>query len=274
MGDLVQCDVHGEGERAYVCSHLAEHGVGLGFNANDPSEEDPFPDAWCDECELIRAAHDGWTDETEKLVTVLLLCSGCYEAARIRNTRTAVTLADLADLRWKCDSCEEWHTGPTLDFGYDAPAYWQTGHEKSAGLSSFSLAELPEWFLNEDLCIIDGQNFFVRGVIHLPIIGTTETFCWGVWGSLSKENFEKLLRTWEEAARVELTPMFSWLSNQIEEYEEDTLNLKMYAHVSEPGDRPRFELEPTEHPLSQEFHHGITAERVKEIMVKQVREVG
>lgn len=273
MGDLVQCDVHGEGEKAYVCSHLAENGVGLGFNAKEPSEEDPFPDAWCDECELIRAAHDGWTEETEKLVTVSLLCSGCYEAVRIRNTRTEVMLDDLAGLRWKCHACEEWHTGPSLDFGYDAPAYWNDEY-KSAALKSLALDELPEWLLTDDLCIINGKNFFVRGVIQLPIIGTAETFCWGVWGSLSKASFEKYVTALGEPEQVEVGPMFSWLSNQIDEYDDDTLNLKMTAYIGEPGDRPSFELEPTDHPLSREFHHGITAERVKEIMTKHLREVG
>jgi hypothetical protein len=61
----------------------------------------------------------------------------------------------------------------------------------------------------------------------------------------------------EDAERVELPPMFSWLSNQIDEYE-DTLNLKMYAHIPELGLRRIFELEPTEHQLSQDHHHGIT----------------
>lgn len=273
MGDLVQCDVHGEGEKAYVCSHLADNGVGLGFNANEPEEEDPFPDAWCDECELIREAHDGWTEETEKLVTVSLLCSGCYEAVRIRNTRTEVTLEDLAGLRWKCHTCEEWHNGPSLDFGYDAPAYWNDEY-KSAALKSLAVDELPEWLLTDDLCIIDGKNFFVRGVIQLPIIGTAKTFCWGVWGSLSKASFEKYVTALGEPEQVEVGPMFSWLSNQIDEYDDDTLNLKMTAYIGEPGDRPSFELEPTDHPLSREYHHGITAERVKEIMTKHLREVG
>ena len=40
----------------------------------------------------------------------------------------------------------------------------------------------------------------------------------------------------------------------------------MYAHIQEPEFRPHFELELTEHPLSQEYHHGITPERVREIM--------
>jgi hypothetical protein len=41
----------------------------------------------------------------------------------------------------------------------------------------------------------------------------------------------------------------------------------MYARLQKPPLRPHFELEPTSHPLSQEYHHGVTAERVKEIML-------
>jgi hypothetical protein len=41
----------------------------------------------------------------------------------------------------------------------------------------------------------------------------------------------------------------------------------MFAHLEEPPERPTFELELTDHPLSQEYHHGITPERVKEIMM-------
>jgi hypothetical protein len=180
-----------------------------------------------------------------------------------------VTLDDLADLRWKCGSCEEWHTGACLDFSYAAPYYWRQDYEKVNPRDPEFGTEIPETFLNEDYCAIENQHFFVRGLIHLPIIGSAETFCWGVWGSLSRENFEKLLLTFDDTDRAELREMFSWLSNQIDGYP-DSLNLKMYAHIQEPGSRPVFELEPTDHPLSQEYHHGIAAERVREIMMSRL----
>lgn len=274
MADLVQCDEHGETEKTYVCSHLIEQEAGQGFNRNEPSEENPYPDAWCDECELIREAHGGWNDESEALVTIRLLCSACYEKACIRNTRTAVTLDDVDDVRWKCDTCEEWHTGACLDFGYTAPIYWDHDHKVSTDSNPPSLEPIPEWFLNEDFCVVEGEHFFVRGIIHLPIVGTADTFRWGVWGSLSRENFEKLVKAFDDPDGIELPPMFSWLSNQIDDYDEDSVNLKMYAHIEELGERPWFELEPSEHQLSQEYYHGITAERVKEIMTKRLREIG
>jgi hypothetical protein len=108
-------------------------------------------------------------------------------------------------------------------------------------------------------------------VIHLPIIGTVVTFRWGVWGSLSRENFETALEMNDDPKRVELPPMFSWLSTQIPEYP-DTLSVKMYSHIEKVNWRPNFELEPSDHPLSREYHYGITAERVKEIMMARLRE--
>jgi hypothetical protein len=125
MDKKILCETHGECYRTYVCTHLLGESSGLGFNCGEASSDNLFPDAWCDDCELIRAAHDGWNDQSEKLAKISVLCSGCYERARIRNMRTSVTLEDLADLRWKCGSCEEWHTGPCLDFSYSSPYHWR-----------------------------------------------------------------------------------------------------------------------------------------------------
>jgi hypothetical protein len=107
MSKKVQCATHGESQETFACTHLLGEAAGLGFNRDEPTPENPFPDAWCDDCELIRSAHGGWNDESQKLLKISLLCAGCYERSRIRNTRTSVTFGDLATLRWKCGSCEE-----------------------------------------------------------------------------------------------------------------------------------------------------------------------
>jgi hypothetical protein len=260
MADMIQCETHGEQEKAFVCTHLASKTSGHGFHSNE-SDDNDFLDAWCDDCELIRDAYDGWAAESEKLIEVVWLCSRCFEWSRIRNTKTDVTLDDLETLRWKCGSCEEWHAGPCLDFSYSAPFYWS---EEDSDPQSGNILE-------KDYCVIDNHDFFVRGVIHLPIIGTAETFRWGVWGSLSSESFRRFWDTYDDPKRNELPPMFSWLSNRIAEYP-DTLNLKMSAQIPDLDSRPVFELELTDHPLSQEYYHGISAERVKEIMLGRLQD--
>lgn len=262
MSETIHCDTHGESEKTYVCTHLVGEDTGLGFNRNEPSEDNPFPDAWCDNCELIRAASGGWNEESEKLASISLLCSGCYERARIRNERPTSTLNELAHLRWKCSSCDEWHQGPCLDFGYSEPHYWSRELESGSA---------PGTYLTDDYCAIRNHDFFVRGIIHLPIIGTGKSFRWGVWGSISRENFEKLRAIPEDEAD-DLPPMFSWLSTQLPGYP-DTLSLKMYARPQRQNQRPHFRLEESGHPLAQEYHHGITSERVRELMRKLLPEV-
>jgi hypothetical protein len=272
VSDTVQCEVHGESPKAYVCIHLKDETSGLGFNREDPSEKNPFPDAWCDACEVVRAEHGGWDNVPEGLCKLALLCSECYERAGIRHTRPSVTFEDLAGLRWKCSSCDQWHTGPCLDFGFSEPYYWSKDCEKASRWSNLlprAIKKPSATFLDTDYCSIEGQSFFVRGLIRLPIIGAAEFFEWGVWGSLSQENFEKLLGMDKDPKRVELPPMFSWLSSQISDYP-DTLGLKMYAHIQELGMRPHFRLEPTDHPLAREYYHGIAPERVKEIMLRSL----
>jgi hypothetical protein len=90
-----------------------------------------------------------------------------------------------------------------------------------------------------------------------------------VWGSLSRQNFATLLKADQDREPVDEPPMFSWLSNTIAEYP-DTLNLKMRAHIQPSGSRPHFELQPSDHPLAQEFHRGITPQRVREIMLRRL----
>lgn len=187
MANKINCSTHGETEEAFVCSPLLGDSVGRGFNRKDPNAEHPFPDAGCDDCELIRTAPNGGYEESERLLKISLLCSGCYERSRIRNSRPSFTLANLKDFRWKCGRCEEWHTGPA------------------------------------------GDN----------------------------------------PKRVELPPMFSWLSSLIPDYPE-TLGLKMYARIRRADWRPYFDLEPSEHPLSIEQRCGIAPERIQQIMIARL----
>jgi len=87
MSEKIQCATHGECRETFVCTHLHGESSGLGFNRSEPDDKNQFPDAWCDDCEIIRVAHGGWNEQSEKLVKISLLCSGCYERSRIRNLR-------------------------------------------------------------------------------------------------------------------------------------------------------------------------------------------
>lgn len=155
-----------------------------------------------------------------------------------------------------CRCCGKYHNelpmsygSPVPDYCYDVPSEEQESRIE----------------MNEDLCIIDDEYFFIRGCIEIPVRDGEGPFIWDVWVSLSEGNFHKTNDYLEvEGREQKLEPMFGWLSTSIPCYPE-TINLKTMVHTRSVGVRPYIELEPTEHPLAIEQREGITIERIKQI---------
>jgi len=117
--------------------------------------------------------------------------------------------------------------------------------------------------LTSDTCIIDDEDFFIRGIIEMHIHDYPKTLAFGAWISLKRENFFKYLENFDSS---EIGPFFGWLSTNISYYKDDTLNLKTMAYFQGAGLRPKIELEPTDHPLAVNQHEGITLEKAWEIV--------
>ena len=117
---------------------------------------------------------------------------------------------------------------------------------------------------NPEACEIDRRHFYVRAQLVVPVVDGPEPFAWGVWSSLSKQNYERMLGLWETEGRESEEPYFGWLSVALPLYP-STLNLKALVHTQPVGQRPLLELEPTSHPLATEQQNGITMARVQQI---------
>lgn len=152
-----------------------------------------------------------------------------------------------------CRSCGQQHSDLPTVYGADAPALLETipANEREARAE-----------INDDLCMIDEQHFFIRGRIEIPILNSDEHFCWLVWVSLSEQNFVRTCELWERIGREKEPPYFGWLQNSLPFYP-DTLSLKTNVHTRAIGARPFVQLEPTDHPLAIEQREGITWERVQ-----------
>ena len=118
---------------------------------------------------------------------------------------------------------------------------------------------------NEDQCIVDGQHYFVRGHIEIPVTDCEETFIWSVWVSLSERSFEHMSDNWDTDGREDTAPYFGWLMSALPCYPE-TLHLKTSVQTQPVGCVPLISIEPSEHPLSTEQQNGITMERVHRII--------
>ena len=156
--------------------------------------------------------------------------------------------------RFKCLTCSEWHEGMP-GFSADAPLYFYYVPQEE---------RQRRCQLTPDTCVVDGEEFFIRGCLEIPVIGVSDPFIWGVWVSLSSINFREFRHLLEENERDSFGPYFGWLSAAIKGYPE-TEGLKTRVHLRNNGTRPNIELEPTDHPLSVEQRTGITVERVGQI---------
>jgi len=154
---------------------------------------------------------------------------------------------------YSCSCCGKYHDELPTSYGTLGPVYYE-----------FAPPEEREqrFELSEDLCVMDNENFFIRGCVEIPIIGTNEEFIWGAWVSLSEANFKKVQEHGNNPESLE--PMLGWFSTALPCYS-DTVNLKAKIHHRLDGLRPYIELEPTEHPLAVELRNGMTIERVQQI---------
>ncbi len=157
--------------------------------------------------------------------------------------------------RYRCAHCGELHDGPLFSYGADAPAYWY-------GLPEAERDARAE--LSDDLCVIDEEFFFIRARLLIPVHGGPHDFEWGVWVSLSEQNFRHAIERWNEPGREREAPSFGWLSTELPLYP-STLNLKSLVHTQPVGERPLVELEATDHPLAVEQREWITLQRVQDI---------
>ena len=156
---------------------------------------------------------------------------------------------------WACSVCGRRHEGLPLDWANDAPTYWDGGRAEG------------DW-LGSDVCVwtddAGARCYFIRGVLHIPIVGTDDGFRYGVWSSLSEQSFERVFELWDDEARIHEPPYFGWLSNSLAGYP-DTLNLPLDVITSALDLRPALVLRDGDHPLVREQRLGITMDRVREI---------
>lgn len=155
---------------------------------------------------------------------------------------------------FKFSTCGDIHEGMP-SFGVRAP------------LSYFVIPEgerAERCDLGSDECVIDRQQFFIRGCFDIPVRGQDEPFTWGVWVSLSEASYTKWAELFEEQLRSHAGPFLGWLNASLKPYP-DTMHLKTRVHLRDGGIRPFIELEPTDHPLAIEQREGITVGRVAEL---------
>lgn len=140
------------------------------------------------------------------------------------------------------------------DLSFDRPGY-------AADVPEEELEDRVK--LSEDLCIVDNEHYFIRGVLKIPIHDYDYDLGFGVWVSQKKENFEAYLDNYHTP---DIGPFFGWLSNEFRFGGQPTTSLKTMALFQGNGQRPLIELEESNHPLSVAQRNGISLDQAWEIV--------
>jgi hypothetical protein len=82
---------------------------------------------------------------------------------RIFGKRRPSALELLNGASWTCRSCHEQHRG-MFDLAADSPDQW----DQPETVEPNSALRFHGNFLSEDLCVLDGEHFFVRCVFEIP----------------------------------------------------------------------------------------------------------
>jgi hypothetical protein len=156
----------------------------------------------------------------------------------------------------RCHQCGKDHGELPLDVGYRRPVPYFLVPEAERATRCFD---------NDDLCEIDGKIFLVRGVLLVPIRGSEQSFGWGLWASVSKRSFDRIVARFDEDAFDE-PPMAGLLAVEPMGYE-GLLDQPVTVQLRSSRERPAFMMAPqSKHLLAREEREGITMERAHEIV--------
>ncbi|TQV71926.1 DUF2199 domain-containing protein [Denitrobaculum tricleocarpae] len=163
---------------------------------------------------------------------------------------------------FQCDLCGDLHKG-SPSFANDAPySYYRlTKSERTTQAQ-----------LTEDTCVINGESFFIRATLEIPIDDAEDPFCWGVWVSQSEKSFNRYIDTFHENQAEDGS--FGWLAVTMPGYKrtgegEPLEHLACNVEWQDKGTRPLVFPHECDHPLYGDVVDGISWDRAVEL-AKQI----
>jgi len=154
-----------------------------------------------------------------------------------------------------CAVCGETHAGETRDIrmGLPQPIFLLDEDER----------EHRSW-VGEDAAILDGERFFVRALLELPIAGEEGYFGYGAWVEVSEPAYAALVELWHDEDGWRSEPFAGTLANELSPYA-FTDGLPVRLRLRDVRLLPLVELEDGEHELVRAQRHGISPHRAHQL---------
>jgi hypothetical protein len=154
-----------------------------------------------------------------------------------------------------CLYCGKTHVGLRTDIAYRLPDdVWAIPGDDRAARAQFT----------DDLCEF-GDRRFIRCILLVPLIGSTNSFGWGIWVETTRSVSDRYVALYQEDATAE-PPHAGTIANRIPPYS-DALGAAVLIRFGLPNDRPVVEFPPgARSTLAQEQRQGIDTARHHEVL--------
>jgi hypothetical protein len=159
-------------------------------------------------------------------------------------------------MKIRCATCNELHDLTDMQIGYKRPDAWFAvpPDEREA-----------RWEIDADLAALDGERFFIRGVLPIPVHGEPQGYAWGVWAAVGEADYRRYEVLFDDPAPDGEPPFAGRIANQIPGYPQ-TLGVPITIHLEQGNARPSFMVDDAAHPLAVEQRGGVYLERVLEML--------
>ncbi|WP_190697817.1 MULTISPECIES: DUF2199 domain-containing protein [Cyanophyceae] len=163
-------------------------------------------------------------------------------------------------LPFLCSVCGQYHDNLLMDLAYQRPA----------DVFKVPANERPQRIrVNEDLCIIDDTEFYIRGVLMLPVHELVDSFRWGVWAQVDKEAFDYYHTHWNVPSTDNFRSLYGVLSGGISAYPNSD-QLMITIHLQANNQRPLFVVLNQKHPLGEAQRQGISLHDIEKFIAPVV----
>ena len=123
---------------------------------------------------------------------------------------------------------------------------------------------------SDDVCLMRGGRFFVRGVLPLPVTGRSVPYRIGLWVEVDETAYARVDERWNDPDQADEPAMPARVANAIPNLP-DTLGLDAALRLTGPRSRPDIFVADPSHPLALEQAGGITAHRAFEYTLLAMR---
>lgn len=162
---------------------------------------------------------------------------------------------------WTCPACGMRHGG-IFDLGYDHPDPWTAvGGPPQPNSALLEGGDV----LCEDFCVL-GDACFVRAVLPLPVSGSGQDFCYGVWAGVWPNAFEELLSCFDPGTQGRLGPYPCRVENRLPGSPIRSARARLQPR--DGRQRPQIRLEEPAHPLTTAQDTGISFDSLLDIYAR------